>query len=180
MIGANKRRNSFSRSKSTILLSGVVMVSLALAVLINPIAAVVTLVRIIGWVLVVYGAITLASAFMRGDPVRNAPADLAIGAFTAVPGLIMALFPNTFVSFVWTFIGVIVLLTGVLDIFEAGDLRRFGSALALPATASGVITAVLGLMVVIAPFFSLEVGMLLAAAALLVDGVTEIVFGLGM
>lgn len=170
----------FGRTKPVILLTGIVMVILGIAVMVNPIAAVEALVRIVGWVLVGFGVITLISAFAKGDPVHNSPAELMLGALTVIPGLIMAIFPNQLVSFVWTVIGIIVLVTGVLDVIEAGEFRRVGSALAVPATISGVITALLGLIVIIMPMFSMTIGMLFAAVALFVDGITEIIFGLGI
>lgn len=173
-------RPLFGRTKPVILLTGVVMVAMGIAVLINPIAAVEALVRIVGWILIAYGVITLISAFVKGDPLHNAPAELVMAAITIIPGLIMVIIPNQLVSFVWTVIGVIVLATGVLDVVEAGEFRRIGSPLAGPATVSGVITAVLGLVTVFAPTFSLTIGMLIAAVALFVDGVTEIIFGLGI
>jgi hypothetical protein len=39
---------------------------------------------------------------------------------------------------------------------------------------------VLGIICVVSPMFFPELGMLIAAVTLLVDGVTEVVFGLGM
>ncbi|MBO7673483.1 MAG: DUF308 domain-containing protein [Atopobiaceae bacterium] len=175
-----RTQNRFARTKGVVLLTGIVMVVLGIAVLVNPIGAVEALVRIIGFVLLAYGVLTLVNAFMKGDPVKNSPTMLVLGGIAAVLGLIMAIFPNGLVSFIWTIIGIIILLTGVLDIMEAGEFRSTGNPLAAPATASGVITAVLGAIVIICPMFSAALGMLVAAVALLVDGITEIIFGLGM
>jgi uncharacterized membrane protein HdeD (DUF308 family) len=175
-----RAQDRFARTKGVVLLTGIVMVVLGIAVLINPIGAVETLVRIMGWVLVVYGALTLVNAFMKGDPVRNSPTMLFLGGACLIVGLVMAIASQALVSFVWTIIGIIVFLTGVLDIIEAGAFRSAGNPLAVPATTSGVITAVLGAIVIICPLFSAALGMLLAAVALLVDGITEIIFGLGM
>lgn len=172
-------RSRFARTKPIILLTGVLMVILGIAVLVNPIGAIEALVRIIGWVLVAYGVITLVSAFMKGDPVRSAPVELGLGGITTAAGLVMGIWPGAFVAFVWTFLGVIILATGVLDIMEAGEFRRYRSPLAMPATVSGAITALLGVLVIVAPMASATLGMLVAAVALLIDGVTEIIFGLG-
>lgn len=172
--------NRFARTKPIILLTGIVMVALGIAVLVNPIAAVEALVRIMGWILVAYGAITLVTAFMKGDPVKNAPTTLILGGLTIGVGLFMGIAPGFLVQFVWTIIGIIVLATGVFDIVEAGAYRSAGSPLATPATVSGIITALLGVIVIICPLVSAAVGMLVAAVALLIDGVTEIIFGLGM
>ena len=173
-------RGKLERTKAAIIITGIVMVVLGVAIMINPINAVQALVRIIGVILLAYGAVTLVPAFMRGDPVHNAPADLVMGGISAVCGLVMAIFPGALVNVVWSIIGVIVLLTGVLDITEAGALRRLGSPLALPATTSGIITAALGVITILMPMASMTMAMLVAAVALLIDGVTEIIFGLGM
>lgn len=177
---ASRTSFTLARTKPIVLLTGVAMVALGIAVLINPIGAIETLVRIMGWILIVYGGITLASAFLGGDPMNNAPAELAMGAMALVPGLVMAFWPNFLVGAVWTIIGVIVLITGILDILEAGEHRRVRSPLAMPATVSGVITAVLGALVIMCPFYSAALSILVAAIALLIDGITEIIFGLGM
>ena len=179
MNARGKEGSVFSRTKPVVLLTGVVMVVLGIAILINPIPAVENLVRIMGWIMVAYGVVTIVTAFLRGDPLNNARADLALGVVALIPGLIMGAFPGPLIKFVWTIIGVIVLVTGVLDVIEAGDFRRVGSPLAMPATISGVITALLGLVVIVSPMFSMAIGMLFAAVALIVDGITEIIFGLG-
>lgn len=172
--------SKFTRSKLAVLITGVVMVILGIVIFVHPIAAMEMLVRIVGFFLVAYGIFNLVSAFMKGDPVKNAPADLALGALTVIPGLIMIITPGTLVTFAWTFVGIIILCTGILDVMEAGDFRRMRSPLALPATASGIITALLGVAVIFAPLASATAGMLVAAIALLIDGITEIIFGLGM
>ena len=172
--------NRLERTKAVVILTGIVMVVLGIAIMVNPINAVQTLVRIMGVVLLAYGAVTLVPAFMRGDPVRNAPADLAIGGIAAVVGLVMAIFPGALVNFVWSIIGIIVLFTGLLDIAESRVFRTVASPLAIPATTSGIITIALGVITILAPMASMTMAMLVAAVALLIDGVTEIIFGLGM
>lgn len=170
----------YTRTKPAVLITGLVMTILGVVIFVHPIAAMETLIRIVGGVLVVYGIYNLISAFMKGDPVKNAPADLALGVITLVFGLIMIIAAKALLTVAWTFVGILILATGVLDILEAGQFRRVQSPLALPATASGVITALLGIIVIFAPIASATVGMLAAAIALLIDGITEIIFGLGM
>ena len=170
----------YTRSKPEVLITGLVMTVLGVVIFVHPIAAMETLIRIVGGVLLVYGIYNLVSAFMKGDPVQNAPADLALGAVMLVFGLIMIIAAKALLAVAWTFVGILILATGVFDIMEAGSFRRTSSPLALPATASGVITVILGIVVIFAPIASATVGMLAAAIALLIDGITEIIFGLGM
>ena len=172
--------NTYARSKAVILLTGIVMVALGIAVLINPIGALETIVRIMGWVLVAYGVVTLVPAVLRGNVLKDSPADLLVAIVALVPGLVMGIAPNSVMKFVWTVIGAIILITGVLDIMEAGVYRRVGSPLGLPATTSGAICVILGVLIIAVPLASPTLGMLVAAVALLIDGITEIIFGLGM
>ena len=170
----------FSRSKAIILLTGIVMVALGIAVLVNPIAALGTLIRVMGIVLIAIAVAMVVPAFMRGNPLQDARFELALGIISAIVGLAMVIAPESVASFVWTIIGIIILATGLLDIVEAGAYRRVGSPLGIPATASGAICVVLGVLVIVAPLASPTLGMLVAAVALLIDGVTEIIFALGM
>ncbi len=172
--------NGFTRSKAVILLTGIVMVAVGIAVLINPIGALELIVRITGWLSVLYGAILIVPSVMRGNPLQNVTTDFVLGVVAAVFGLVMGIVPGFVVSFIWTLIGIAILMTGVLDIMEAGRFRRVGSPLGLPATTSGAICVLLGILVILVPLASPTLGMLVAAVALLIDGVTEIIFGLGM
>ncbi len=170
----------FARTKPIILLTGIVMVILGVVVLVNPIGAAEALTRIVGWVSVVYGVITLVNAIRRGNPLKEAPGELGLGILATVLGLVMAFYTGGVVTFVYVFMGVMILATGLLDIIETKRFRDDRSPIALPATVSGVITVLLGIIVIIAPMFSVALSMLFAAVALIVDGITEIIFGLGM
>jgi uncharacterized membrane protein HdeD (DUF308 family) len=92
----------------------------------------------------------------------------------------MAMMPNTFVTVVWSFLGAIVLATGVLDVIEASRAKGQGSSLAGLAFVFGCFTAVLGMVLIMSPFLFSELAMLIAAIVLLIDGVSELVFGLGL
>ena len=170
----------FARTKPIVILSGIVLVILGIAVLVNPIGAAETLARIVGWVSVALGVITLVNAVRKGDPVKNDLGELVFGILVTVLGLVMVFFTGGVIRFMYVFLGVMIFATGILDIIETRRFRDDKSPLALPATVSGVITIILGVIVIVAPMFSVAVGMVLAAVALIVDGVTEIIFGLGM
>ena len=169
----------FSRSKPVILITGLIMVGLSIAIFMNPIAAMESLIRIIGIVLVAYGAFALITAFRRGQPMQKSPGELLLGGIAAITGLFMAFVPDKMGALVWAILGILILITGILDIMEARDLRADRSSLAVPATFSGVFTTLLGILVIVVPLWSATVGMLIAAVALFVDGITEIIFGLG-
>ena len=81
---------------------------------------------------------------------------------------------------VYVLIGIIILVTGVNDVAEAGAVRRLG----LPGwgwrMVLGVLTLLAGAVVVCSPFAMAEFEMLVAGLALVFDGITEIVAGVRM
>jgi uncharacterized membrane protein HdeD (DUF308 family) len=162
-----------------ILITGLIMVGLSIAIFVNPIAAMESLIRIIGIVLVAYGAFTLVTTVRRGQPMQKSPGELLLGGVAAITGLFMSFVPDKMGALVWAILGILILITGILDVMEARDLRADNSPLAMPATISGVLTALLGILAIAVPMWSATIGMLIVAIALFVDGITEIVFGLG-
>ena len=169
----------YIRSKAIIILCGIAMIVLGIGIFLNPIAAIQNLIRIIGWVFVGIGVVTIVTTILSG----NASAEIGLivgGAIFGLVGAGMAMWPGFFGKTVWTILGILVLITGILDIVEASDARSKGNPLAIPATMSGVVTMILGIICVVSPMFFPELGMLIAAVTLLIDGITEVIFGLGM
>ncbi len=167
----------FKRARATIILTGVALIVLGVIIFLYPIAATSSLVEVVGWTLVVAGVITLVTSFVRRNPETEVVADLTVALAEIVPGIIMVMAPTVFVLFIWSLIGLYIILTGINDVFEALDLRgvadhHWGARLAM-----GVLTILLGAFVVATPVFSTAVGMLLCACALVVDGVSEVASG---
>lgn len=171
--------NNLPRSKGNVLLTGVVMIALGIVILVNPIGALETIVRLMGFVIIGYGVLALVPHFLNRNGANGVTTDVGIGAIAAIVGLVMAIFPHFVVSVVWTVIGVFILLTGVLDIMESRTLRANSGALGWAATGSGVLCVLLGILVICVPMASPTLGMLVAAAALIINGITEIIFALG-
>ena len=169
----------FRRTKAAVILMGVGLLALGIALFVAPIGATMLIVSLVGWVLVVTGAVTLLNCWAhRSAELRQA--DLVIGLIEAVPGMCLVLWPQVFVAFVYVLVGVIILVTGVNDVVEALAIRRLG----LPGwgwrLALGLLTLAAGAFVVSSPFTMAEFAMLLAATALIFDGITEIAAGVSM
>lgn len=169
----------FRRTKAAVILMGVGLLALGIALFVAPIGATLLIVSIVGWVLVITGAVTLANCWAhRSAELRQA--DLVTGLVEAVPGMCLVLWPQVFVAGVYVLVGVIILVTGVNDLVEALAVRRLG----LPGwgwrLVLGLLTLMAGAFVASSPFTMAEFAMLLAGAALVFDGITEIVAGVSM
>ena len=106
--------DKLKRTKPAVLITGLVMTILGIVIFVHPIAAMEMLIRIIGIVLIAYGAFNIVTAFVRGDPLKNSPASLALGALTLLPGLFFAVNPSGFITLAWTFVGIVILVTGIV------------------------------------------------------------------
>ena len=169
----------FRRTKATVILMGVALLVLGVAMFVSPIGATLLIVRIVGWTLAIVGAVTLLNCWRRhSEELRQA--DLFVGLIEAIPGVCLIAWPDAFVAVVYVLIGIIVLVTGVNDIIEANAVRRtFGVGWAWRMVL-GVLTLVMGVIVVSSPFTMAELVMLVAGLVLVFDGITEIIAGVSM
>ncbi len=169
-----------SRSRSTVILTGVVLTILGVLVWNNNIFMVESFVRTAGWVLVAAGVVTLVAAVLGGTERRAEGTDLTVCVLMILLGLFMAMWPTVLVSWIWSIVGVIILFTGISDIVEGRALRALGIRLGTGAIVSGVLTVILGIVTIFTPMTSLTLGMMIAGVALILDGVSEIITGLLM
>lgn len=169
----------FRRTKAAVILMGIALLVLGVAMFVAPIGATLLIVSIVGWTLVIAGAITLANSWMH-RAVELRQADLVIGLLEAVPGMCLVVWPSAFVAAVYVLIGIIVVVTGVNDVVEAFATRRLGFPGWGWRLVLGILTLVAGAFVVVSPFTMAEFVMLVAGLALVFDGITEIVAGATM
>ncbi len=162
--------NFFKQIKwNSILLSALVAL-LGLIVLCNPSAAAVSVCLLIGWFLIIGGASTLFAYFnfkSRGI--------LAVSLIQLIPGIIIVIMPDILVNFVSLFLGLIVLIYALANIREAKENRELGYKHWYFGLAVGIITLMLSVVVLLYPFESASAVMMLAGAAMLIHGVSNII-----
>ncbi len=154
---------------NSILLSALVAL-LGLIVLCNPSAAAVSVCLLIGWFLIIGGASTLFAYFnfkSRGI--------LAVSLIQLIPGIIIVIMPDILVNFVSLFLGLIVLIYALANIREAKENRELGYKHWYFGLAVGIITLMLSVVVLLYPFESASAVMMLAGAAMLIHGVSNII-----
>lgn len=154
---------------NSILLSALVAL-LGLIVLCNPSAAAVSVCLLIGWFLIIGGASTLVAYFnfkSRGI--------LAVSLIQLIPGIIIVIMPDILVNFVSLFLGLIVLIYALANIREAKENRELGYKHWYFGLAVGIITLMLSVVVLLYPFESASAVMMLAGAAMLIHGVSNII-----
>lgn len=163
-----------ARTKITVLLLGIAETVLGIICLTNPATATVTVAMMVGWVLIFLGAGTLCACLMRDDGGRF---DLVVGGLELALGTLMVIRPAFFVSYLFVLLGILVVITGLTDLVDAGRYRSDGSQI---NTGMAVATIVVGAVMLAAPFFFADMIAIIAGIALVVSGVTEVAAGIRM
>lgn len=156
------------------LVISVLLCVFGIVLMIYPEISVTALCYTLGSVLVVYGVFKIIGYFSK-DLYRLAfQFDLAFGILLSAVGLIMILHPVKVVSFIYIVVGLIILTDGLFKIQIALDAKRFGVHQWWMITVLAILTGVLGLLVVINPFESATVIMVLLGAALVLEGLLSL------
>lgn len=163
-------RASLQRGRLTVTLGGLGLLALGLSVMLNPIGALAEGVALVGWILVIIGALTLLAAAIQGRiPPRGRWVDVAVGVIELVPGIVLAAAASALTETVWCILGAYVLVAGVHTAIDApGPGVRV----------AGVVMGVLGAVVMGASLLNPVLGMLAACLVLAVAGVVELVCSL--
>lgn len=168
----------FKRTRATIVLSGILLIALSIITLVVPVGATILSCTVVGWALIAAGVITIVTAFVRPGDVLSDQADLVIAGVELVPGFIMVMDPTLMAQWLWGFIGLYIVLTGVDDAFEALELRGVEFHHWTWRLAVAIFTMVTGLIVFGVTFYSQTLSMLIAVLALFLDGVSELISGI--
>lgn len=162
----------FRRIKMHMLLSAVLTLLLGMILTVSPGMAAATLLRIIGWVLVIAGVVSLLSAMMsRGKPVGQG--DLVLGLLQVASGLILLAKPNLLVSLFGVVLGLVLVLHGVKDIQSAREAKALGYNWKL-TLAVGLVKLVMAAAVILAPFSTAALVVRVAGICLIVDALADL------
>ena len=167
------------RTKVTVIITGVCLLALGVAMFANPAEATLLVTLIVGWVLVCLGAYTLCMCFVHRLPVLS-QADLFFGLLELIPGICILAWPGFFVAYLFIVLGIIVLVTGINDVIEAVGEHGLGLDFWWQTLVMGIVTLLLGVFVIAAPFSMAQAVMMVYGIALVFDGVTEVVTGIRM
>jgi len=166
-------------SKLGTILLGVAALVLGVIVFTNPQNATVALTLTVGWVLAILGVMTLLNALTRWSVIFT-QLDLYFGILELLFGVIIINSPAFFVAWVFVLLGIYVIITGCSALFSANALRALGVEHSGGAVVAAVLTIVLGVLVLVSPFATAGLTMMICGGSLVYTGVVTIISGLGM
>jgi len=163
---------SFHASRPVLLLRGLVLFLLGLFGLYNPVFVLTAVTMVVGGVILLFAVAAFLMAWNSG---RVSASLLALFFLLGVAGAGMLIYPLYFDMFIMFAVGVWLIVTGVWGILAVQ--KRFGQ-LVLPMP--GLVAALIGVLLVVAPFIGVAAISWTAALLMLLSGAQMLLLALGV
>ena len=149
--------------------TGILMLVIGIILLIWPGTTLIAFCRLLGWCLVIAGAIEIIMGLIGS---RDA-AEAAGGAVTALIGIVFIARPGLVISFLPVLVGVCIAVVGALYLIRA-LLRRESGPGAVFAIAGGAAALIVGLILAFHPFSAVRLMMIVLGILLVYFGILRI------
>ena len=160
------------RIRVNFVLTAILTLILGILLITSPGTAMRTVFLLVGWTLVISGAASLLTAiFSKGQPVGQG--DLVLGLIQLATGLVVLMRPGFLMSLAGIVVGFVLLIHGIHDIQHARESKALGYDWKL-SMGVGIAAVVMGVIVMINPFSTIETLLRIAGIFLLVDGVADL------
>lgn len=165
--------NTKDHNKQLSLLS-IAYIIVGIILILWPGTAVKAVCYVISAILIIYGAYRIIRYFRSNVAERYNQFDLAIGIIAAVIGIFILIRPYLFASILPFVIGLCILVDSILKFQNALDLKKSGmNRWQLPMIIS-IITAVLGVILIINPFGATKTLVTCMGLFFIIDGIANI------
>ena len=160
------------RIRVNFVLTAILTLILGILLITSPGTAMRTVFLLVGWTLVISGAASLLTAiFSKGQLVGQG--DLVLGLIQLATGLVVLMRPGFLMSLAGIVVGFVLLIHGIHDIQHARESKALGYEWKL-SMGVGVAAVVMGVIVMINPFSTIETLLRIAGIFLLVDGIADL------
>ena len=151
------------------MLTGLLTIIIGVMICANPSGAIISIIRFIGWVLIVAGGVSAIGEFMQRTTSYRTYSTMTFALISLVFGIVLAIRPASFVNFVGTVVALILFVHGINAIVSALNSRKYGYNQWKIACLSGV-----AFIILINPFSSASALMLFIGIVLIGDGISNI------
>lgn len=167
-------KGAFRIAKTNKLIEAACLVALGLVLLIWSGTALIVICKAIAAIIAIAGIVTVVTFFYRSSRVYGSSFGLFGGVVALVIGMYLFFNPEILASLGPTIIGLIVLVTGIVDLSESIRIVRQKSGGVAAALAIAVAEIVLGVIFIIHPVAINKILMKFMAIALIADGIADI------
>ena len=174
--------NEFIKSmKWGMMLTGLLTIIIGIMICANPSGAIISIIRFIGWILIIAGGFSAISEFMQRTTTYRTYTTMTFALISLIFGIVLVIRPASFVNFVGTVVALILFVHGINAIVSALNSKKYGYNQWKLACLSGVIFSVIAFIVLVNPFSSASALMLFIGIVLIGDGISNIItaFGIG-
>lgn len=159
--------------KWNMVIMAVLTIIMGIALIANPNAAALTICRLLGWIILLSGAVSVVF-YLRGSRSFWETSGLVL----AVAGILLGIFiirtPGIIVKFLGYLMAGILLIHGINDVRESFEIKAYQDQQWLIALVLGLINILFGALIVWNPFSSATVLMTIIGVALVYDGATDL------
>ena len=160
------------RIRVNFVLTAILTLILGILLITSPGTAMRTVFLLVGWTLVISGAASLLTALLsKGQPVGQG--DLVLGLVQVATGLVVLMRPGFLMSLAGIVVGFVLLIHGIHDIQHARESKALGYDWKL-SMGVGIAAVVMGVIVMVNPFPTMETLLRIAGIFLLVDGLADL------
>lgn len=156
------------------MITGLLTTIIGIMICANPSEAIISIIRFIGWILIIAGGVSAISEFMQRTTTYRTYSTMTFALISLVFGIVLAIRPASFVNFVGTVVALILFVHGINAIVSAINSKKYGYNQWKIACLSGVIFAVVAFIILINPFSSASALMLFIGIVLTGDGISYI------
>ena len=156
------------------MLTGLLTTIIGIMICANPSGAIISIIRFIGWVLIVAGGVSAIGEFMQRTTTYRTYSTITFALISLAFGIVLAIRPEAFVNFVGTVVALILFVHGIDAIVSALNSRKYGYNQWKLACLSGIVFSIVALVILLNPFSSASALMLFIGIVLIGDGVSNI------
>lgn len=156
------------------MITGLLTIIIGIMICANPSGAIISIIRFIGWILIIAAGVSAISEFMQRTTTYRTYSTMTFALISLVFGIVLAIRPASFVNFVGTVVALILFVHGINAIVSAINSKKYGYNQWKIACLSGVIFAVVAFIILINPFSSASALMLFIGIVLIGDGISNI------
>ena len=170
----NAPRPQLPRTRKGVIFTGAVMLALGIVIVVGAGSITVLLARIAGFAVLAFGLFQLGSTLIRNGGFNDAPlSELLVAGLVLLVGGIIVLFPESFVSALFSLLGIAILLSGVADLLRANEARSMHEPFTTPLVVA-IVTILAGIAVTAMPFAAAELAPMACGITLIANGLSEL------
>lgn len=163
------------KSKWTYIIASVIFILLGLMLIFDPTTTGRKITFLIGGAIIAYGAFRLVSYFIKNKGEKSVSIDVIIGTVLCICGLAIIIFSNDVFRILSLFVGIFLIIDGMLKLQTAINARRAGISSWWAVLAAAAACIAFGCILIFVPALRNNASAMALGIALLVDGAQNLI-----